>query len=412
MDARLDILSRTFSHALDIIEGELFGATEYHSMRTAVLCAAMGKRLGFDEEALSALTICALFHDNALTEYMLSEREGEHQALNLRLHCEYGQRNVENLPFKKNIAGFILYHHEFANGSGPFGKKEGEYPLEAGLIAAADTADVLNRLQRVPMEDLPRLRRGIRATIGARSPGIAEILLSVLDGEMLLSLRNDAIAESIKKAVPVWTINMEDPSILRIAGMVARVIDYKSVFTRKHTLQIANKSWLMGEYYGYGESGRAQLYLAAALHDIGKIAVPVRVLEKPGRLDEAEFEIIKQHVVYTREWLGEIEGFEKICDWASNHHEKLDGSGYPAGKKAEDLNFNSRLLACIDIYQAISEERPYHPARSHGETMPILYDMAAKGEIDLKIVKDMDPILEPYSNRDVPPPELPQVPAS
>jgi HD-GYP domain-containing protein (c-di-GMP phosphodiesterase class II) len=233
----------------------------------------------------------------------------------------------------------------------------------------------------------------------------------VLDEEMLLSLRNDAIAETIKKTAPVWTVNMEDPCIIRIAGMVARVIDYKSSFTRKHTLQIANKSWLMGGYYGYGETEKAQLYLAAALHDIGKIAVPTQVLEKPGSLDKAEFETIKQHVVYTHDWLKNVEGLEQICLWATNHHEKLDGSGYPAGKKAEDLDFNSRLLTCLDIYQAIGEERPYHPARSHAETMPILYDMAEKGEIDRNIVKDMDAVLEPYSNRDVPPPDLPYAPS-
>jgi HD-GYP domain-containing protein (c-di-GMP phosphodiesterase class II) len=404
MKARLDILSRIFSHALDIIEGELFGASEHHSVRVAVLCAAMGQRLGFDEDALAALTICALFHDNALTEYMLSERAGEQQAINLRLHCEYGQRNVECLPFKQNIAGFVLYHHECADGSGLFAKREGEYPLEAGLIAAADMVDVHNHLQRIPPEDFPGLRGRIRETIGVHSPGAAGLLLEVLDEGMLLSLRDESIKETINKAMPLWIVNMENPIIIRIAEMVARVIDYKSAFTRKHTVQIANKSWLMGGYYGYDESGRSQLYLAAALHDIGKIAIPREVLEKPGKLDRTEFEIIKGHVVYTREWLKDIEGFEKLCAWASNHHEKLDGSGYPGGKKGEDLDFNSRLLTCIDIYQAISEERPYHPARSHRETMPILYDMAEKGEIDRGIVKDMDTVLEPYSNRDAPPP--------
>ncbi|MDR0517489.1 MAG: hypothetical protein LBH25_10650, partial [Fibromonadaceae bacterium] len=69
---------------------------------------------------------------------------------------------------------------------------------------------------------------------------------------------------------------------------------------------------------------------------------------------------------------------------------KLNGSGYPFGKKAEELDFNSRLMTCLDIYQAVSEDRPYHSGRSHENTMQILYKMASNGEIDESIAKDMD----------------------
>ncbi|MDR1627010.1 MAG: HD domain-containing protein [Spirochaetia bacterium] len=406
MYLRMDQLSLVISRALDIIEKEKFGASKNHSMRVAVLCAAMGRRMGFDGDSLSALTTCALFHDNALTEYMLSEREGELRADNLRLHCEYGQRNVEWLPFKKDVAGFILYHHELEDGSGPFGKKAGEYPFEAALIAVADQVDVRNHLQRVPPEDLPELRWRIREQLGAGvSPKATGALLDVLDGEMLESLRDGAIYAAVEKTVPVWTANIRDPLIIRIAGMVAHVIDYKSVFTKKHSIQIANKSWLMADYYEYTETQKAQLYLAAALHDIGKIATPVEILEKPGRLTDEEFAVIMRHAQYTRDWLCGISGFEDICRWASNHHEKLIGGGYPCGKRAEELDFDSRLLACMDIYQAVCEERPYHPARSHADTMEILYGTAAKGEIDAAIVEDMDGVLAEYSLQDVPPPD-------
>ena len=107
--------------------------------------------------------------------------------------------------------------------------------------------------------------------------------------------------------------------------------------------------------------------------------------------------IIKDHVRGTYELLKDIEGFEEICNWASNHHEKLDGSGYCFGKKADELDFISRLIACTDIYQAISEERPYHPARSHEDTMVILKDMAGKGFIDSDIVNDFDTAMVDYT---------------
>jgi HD-GYP domain-containing protein (c-di-GMP phosphodiesterase class II) len=130
----------------------------------------------------------------------------------------------------------------------------------------------------------------------------------------------------------------------------------------------------------------------------------VAILEKPDKLTNEEFHIITDHVLQTYELLKNIDGFELICAWASNHHEKLDGSGYPFGKKAVDLDFNSRLMACIDIYQAVSEERPYHPQRNHADTMAILYDMAGKGFIDSGITADLDRYLAVYDGGNVPPP--------
>jgi HD-GYP domain-containing protein (c-di-GMP phosphodiesterase class II) len=109
-----------------------------------------------------------------------------------------------------------------------------------------------------------------------------------------------------------------------------------------------------------------------------------------------------QHVSHTRDLLGKIDGLGEVCEWASNHHEKLDGSGYPMGKTADDLDLPSRLMACIDIYQAVSEERPYHERRSHKESMPILYDMAERGKIDRRIVSDIDSVMAPYSGFDIP----------
>jgi HD-GYP domain-containing protein (c-di-GMP phosphodiesterase class II) len=215
-------------------------------------------------------------------------------------------------------------------------------------------------------------------------------------------LRDDRIAETAEQTIPGKVLDLNVDEIIRVAEVVAPIIDYKSRFTRRHTTQIANRAWLMGGYYGYDDSLRAQLYMAAAFHDLGKLVTPTHILEKPGKLDKEEFAIIKEHVRHTYELLKDIEGFGHICDWASNHHEKLDGTGYPFGKSADQLDFNSRLLACIDIYQAVCEARPYHDQRDHKDTMSILYGMAQKGFVDETIVKDLDVAMAPYSTQDLP----------
>jgi HD-GYP domain-containing protein (c-di-GMP phosphodiesterase class II) len=404
----MDALCVVFSKAFDVIEPEQIGTSEHHSKRVAALCSLMGGRMGFGSDAIAALATCALFHDNALSDYHLHGGKDGRQTTDLRLHCEYGQRNVARLPFTTSIDGFVLYHHERETGKGPFGKRAGEFPLEAALIAATDHVDANYHLQRIPASGLGALRDAIAADIGRISTrGAMEALLDVLDAETLESLRDENIHGSLEKLLPPWKVFAWDAHVLRLATFIAHVIDYKSHFTRQHTEQIANRAWLASGHYGYADEERIQLFLAAALHDIGKIATPLSVLEKPGSLTKEEFAVIQEHVRHTYDWLGEVEGLGKIRRWASEHHEKLDGSGYPLGLRAEEMDFNSRLMACIDVYQAVCEERPYHAARSHRETMPILYEMAGKGKLDEKIVKDMDIIMADHSLRDLPPPQFP-----
>jgi HD-GYP domain-containing protein (c-di-GMP phosphodiesterase class II) len=401
----MDSLIKSIAAALDIVEGGLLGASTNHGKRIAVLCAMMGKALQKDPAEITALAVCALLHDNALTEYILSEQTGGYHDPAMKKHCEFGQRNVDALHLKTNVKDFILYHHERADGMGPFGVREGEGPLEAELITIADSIDAVHHLQRLEPEELPAIRDIIAKETGKHyGKKAAAAMLEILDWPTIISLNDRIIKQTASEVLPPWTADIQTDTMFGLACFTAKIIDYKSVFTQKHSTQIANKAWFMGKHYRYEPQIMAELYLAASLHDLGKLAVPSDILEKPGKLTGEEFDIIKEHVRLTWELLGDIEGFETVCRWASDHHEKLDGSGYPFGKKTSELDFNSRLLACLDLYQAISEERPYHPGRNHADTMRILYDMADTGKIDGGIVNDINDVLAPYDGKDLPPP--------
>ncbi len=126
------------------------------------------------------------------------------------------------------------------------------------------------------------------------------------------------------------------------------------------------------------------------MHDIGKLVVDKDILEKPDKLTKEEYRHIQNHAYYTFDILRKISGFEDITLWASSHHEKLDGSGYPFGKKAENLSFNERLMACLDIYQALIEDRPYKNGLGHEAAMNILRDMSDRNMLDESIVTDID----------------------
>ena len=407
MTIRMDSLIKAITAALDTVEKELLGSSTNHGKRIAVLCAKMGKLLGKNTKEITGLTNCALLHDNALTEYILAARTGGHYDSTMKKHCEYGQRNVDALDFKTNIKDFILYHHERSDGKGPFGIHEGQGPVEAELIAIADSVDVAYHLQALKPDKLNSVLQNIRENTGKRYSRIAaNVMLEILDPAALESLKDDVINKTAETFLTPWTVNIEDRLVLNFVSFITRIIDYKSVFTKRHSTQIANMSWFMSEYYNYSLEEKSKLYLAAALHDIGKLETPAEILEKPGKLTDEEFLIIKKHVEKTRELLNDIEGFDDIREWASNHHEKLNGKGYPFGKSADELDFNSRLMTCIDIYQAVSEKRPYHPVRNHESTMQILYKMADNGEVDRNIANDIAAAMAPYDGIELPSPSL------
>ena len=136
---------------------------------------------------------------------------------------------------------------------------------------------------------------------------------------------------------------------------------------------------------GFDEDICQKMYIAGALHDIGKAAIGNEILEKPEKLTDEEFKTMKHHAVYTYYILSGIDDFEEIRDWAALHHEKLNGKGYPFGKTADELNKPERIMACIDIYQALTEDRPYKKGLSHDKACGILDDMAQKGFVDSDI---------------------------
>ena len=107
----------------------------------------------------------------------------------------------------------------------------------------------------------------------------------------------------------------------------------------------------------------------------------------PDKLTDDEFSKMKNHAGYTYLILSEVNDFEEIRDWAAFHHEKLNGKGYPFGKTADELNEPERIMACIDIYQALTEDRPYKKGLSHEKTCEMLDDMAQKGFVDSDISK-------------------------
>jgi HD-GYP domain-containing protein (c-di-GMP phosphodiesterase class II) len=170
------------------------------------------------------------------------------------------------------------------------------------------------------------------------------------------------------------------------AKVFGQIIDFRSRFTATHSSGVAAVAMELTEISGFSETECKLMEVAGFLHDLGKLAIPNEVLEKNGKLDCKELNIMRKHTYYTYDILSKIKGLEQVTVWAAFHHEKLTGYGYPFHITGNALTRFSRIMVVADIFTALTEDRPYREGMDVGKAMRILADMAETDEIDKKIV--------------------------
>ncbi len=143
------------------------------------------------------------------------------------------------------------------------------------------------------------------------------------------------------------------------ANMMLKALKFKDEYTYGHSLRVAFYSVLLGKEIGLDDKELYDLELSALFHDIGKIGVVEHVLNKPSRLDEDEFLIMKAHPEISGEILNELEFFSDIAEYARLHHERYDGRGYPEGLSGEDIPLFSRVILIADTFDAMTSTRSY-----------------------------------------------------
>lgn len=140
---------------------------------------------------------------------------------------------------------------------------------------------------------------------------------------------------------------------------IARTIDAKDEYTNGHSIRVGYYSKLIAQSLNMKEDEVDNIYYIALLHDIGKIAIPDSILNKPGRLTDEEFAVMKSHTTRGAKILNGISTIPQIIEGAKSHHEKYDGSGYPEGLKGEDIPFVARIICCADCFDAMASKRVY-----------------------------------------------------
>jgi HD-GYP domain-containing protein (c-di-GMP phosphodiesterase class II) len=162
--------------------------------------------------------------------------------------------------------------------------------------------------------------------------------------------------------------------LLNLAGIVSRIIASCDPYTAGHQQRVAQLACLVGDNMGLAAPMVDRLYLDGLLHDIGKVTIPRSILTKPGQLAEEEWALIRAHTKQGYSILKDADLPWPIAEAALQHHERLDGSGYPDGITGDKLGLEVNILAVCDVVEAMSSHRPYRPARTTVEVLKELRD--------------------------------------
>jgi putative nucleotidyltransferase with HDIG domain len=291
--------------------------------------------------------------------------------------CERGASIVRRLGFPDGTALAIQSLDEHWNGKGHAQGLAGEaIPQLSRIMNLAQTIEVFlarEKGQGQAADDVLRARRGQWF-----DPALTDIAREMmLDDEWRASLYSGDVDDRVlhlEHAGRDWEV--DDAGLDQIAEAFADIIDAKSPFTYRHSSMVAAYAKATAAQMGFDAEGVRQMYRAGLLHDIGKLGVSSRILDKPGPLNSRERAEMREHPRYTWEILKRVRAFEDFAMLAALHHEKLDGSGYPWGRTADDLDMPARVLVVCDIYEAITESRAYRTGLTTAQAMQILREQS------------------------------------
>lgn len=148
---------------------------------------------------------------------------------------------------------------------------------------------------------------------------------------------------------------------------ITRAVEVKDLYTKGHSERVAKYSEMIARKMGYSDDDAKTLYIMALMHDVGKIGIPDAIINKPGALTDEEFKIVKSHPVIGADILKEVDAFEKISEIALNHHERVDGKGYPNGLTGNEISDEVAIVSVADAYDAMTSRRSYRDIMGQAE---------------------------------------------
>lgn len=326
------------------------------TLRYVFTRTGQGERLGARAKAILAI----LRDGNAIVTDLIQTR------------CTRGADIARQLRFPEPVAQAIAALDEHWDGSGkPLGLRGDAIPLAAQLALLAQIADVFHQAGGP---------KAATEEVAARSgswfdPALARCFAVLVAREPAFwaDLAHPALEARVRAFEPKeQRVAVDEDYLDDIAAAFGAVIDAKSPYTGGHSGRVGSYTEALGQALGVEGAKLRTLKRSAMLHDVGKLAVSSRVLEKPGKLDEIEWEEMRSHAAHTTAILSRIAPLRDMAAIAGAHHERLDGRGYPLGLDAMRIAREARIITVCDFYDALTADRPYRGALSVEQALEIM----------------------------------------
>lgn len=373
--------------ALNCVDGRLVD----HGLRVATVFDAMLEADGtLDAASRRAAYFLALMHDIGAYRTEEIDRLVEFETDQVWEHSFYGFLFFKELSPLTPYAEIVLYHHM------PDGAFTDQDPLIRFLSQALQVAD---RLDVLLLDDAEADLETVLRKFDESRPGqFAPEALALFEEAQRRFDVLGRLRAGVEEPNPLHVV--DDPagtgSSASFLDMLVHAIDFRSRHTVTHTVTTAWVAYELARRLLDDRAEAARVYCGALLHDVGKIGVPLSVLEKPGRLDADEMAVMRGHVELTEDILRDLVA-DDVLRIAVRHHEKLDGSGYPRGLSAADLTLAERIVAVADMVSALVGTRSYKEAYPKEKVLALLGEQVDRGLVDADVVeavtRDYDDIM-------------------
>lgn len=341
-----------------------------------------------DKLDCNTLFILCAFHDIGAYKTDEIDKMVQFETSNVWNHSIYGYCFLKNLTPLGDFAEAILFHHLPYSEFSSFDTKYSDY---ASLIFLADRIDIL--LQANPENcDYAPIEKYAGQLFNP------EYVKLFLEANEKLNVQAELQSGRFRPTTLqlAYNINFSVEEALAYLKMLVYSIDFRSEHTVTHTINTTAISQELGHRLNLTADDLEKVYLGALLHDIGKLAIPLEILEYPGKLSPEQMAIMRKYVDYTETIISGLVS-DEIAQIASRHHEKLDGSGYPHGLKAAALTTPQRIVAVADIISALTSARSYKDVFPKEKTIRILKELQANAQLDHNIcdiaINDFDDIM-------------------
>jgi len=378
----------SLSNALDLVGVDHI----HHGKRVAYIAAECGRLLNWDKWTMDDLFQAAILHDSGVSKTRVHVRLAQLEWENEAEHCEIGAELLSSSRLLRHLSDIVLHHHTHWSELRQLALPP-EVKLSANLIYLADRVEVSSQPYFAGEANILLAREEIVARIVDKRdswfcPQLVDAFLDASASEAFWFMLD---GDHVNGYLATWLSScgseeIEFAQLHELVRVFSHVVDAKSPFTRQHSDGVASLARFIGGLFRLPEVKCEMLELAGLLHDIGKLRVPDELLEKTGKLTDQEFIMMKRHSFDTWDILKPIKGLEEVALWASQHHERADGSGYPYRLAAGEIPLEARILAVADVFQALAQKRPYRGPLPPEEILSILREQSVAGKLDALVV--------------------------